>query len=245
MLNKIFNEDCLIGMQKIPDGSIDMILADLPFGITDAKHDVKIPLLPLWSEYKRIIKPNGAILLFGVGIFCAELMISNPKMYKYEWIWEKNNATGFLFSHSRPLRAHENILVFYKKPPTYNPQFVEGKPYTKYRKKLNTENYIIRKNYYAVNDGKRYPRSVLRYKTVNASGKGHTVHPTQKPVDLLEYLIKTYTNEGETVLDNCIGSGSTAVACVNTNRNFIGFETVEKYCEIARKRIEEALKLKQ
>ena len=180
--------------------------------------------------------------------FGAELIMSNRKMFRYEWIWQKNLAVGFLNANKMPLRIHENILVFYQKLPVYNPQFSEGKPYKKFHSgKDSTTNYKNRDDWYIENPGIRYPRDILYYGTpfTNQRKGEPCYHPTQKPVDLLEYLIKTYTNEGETVLDNCIGSGSTAVACVNTNRNFIGFETEMKYCEISRKRIEEAQKNKQ
>lgn len=201
----------------------------------------------MWNQYKRIAKENAAILLFSQMPFGSDLIQSNRKMFRYEWIWEKYLAAGFLNSHKMPLRAHENILVFYRKLPTYNPQMSTGKPYIKTRKtQCNSSNYRKLKNadYVSVNNGERYPRDVLKYHTPYSSGKFTNkkgcFHPTQKPIDLLEYLIKTYTNEGETVLDNCMGSGSTAVACVNNNRKFIGFETDKKYFEIAKHRIKEA-----
>ena len=240
-LNEVYNEDCLIGMKRIADGSIDMILVDPPYGITAAKHDVRIDIAQLWNQYKRIIKPNGAIVIFSQLPFSAELIVANLKMFRYEWIWEKPLATGYLNSHRMPLRAHENILVFYQKLPVYNPQFSEGKPYQKTQKSYKGGVYSPRKREYTnINNGKRYPRDIIKFKSTVDQSK-ERFHSTQKPVDLLEYLIKTYTNEGETVLDNCIGSGSTAVACVNTNRKFIGFETHQPYVEIAKRRIDEAI----
>ena len=245
MINQIFNEDCLIGMQRIPDGSIDMVLVDPPFGSTNCQWDKRIPFEPLWAQYKRICKKNAAIVIFSQLPFSAELIMSNLKMFRYEWVWEKNLGTGFLNINRMPMRCHENILVFYQMLPVYNPQFNEGETYKRTCKDYIGGVYRPRKRSYTnINNGKRYPRDVIKFKSTIGQLK-ERFHSTQKPVDLLEYLIKTYTNEGETVLDNCIGSGSTAVACVNTNRKFIGFETEMKYCEIARRRIEEAQKNKQ
>ena len=245
-LNTIYNEDCLEGMKKIPDGSIDMILCDLPYGTTANFWDKRIPFEPLWEQYKRITKPNAAIVLFSKMPFGAELIMSNPKMFRYEWIWQKNVGVGFLHAYKMPLRAHENILVFYKLLPTYNPQKRKAeKIHSPHGQNQNTTRcYTIRgsksKTYQYKDDGLRFPLDVQMFKIPNTTKSSTLYHPTQKPVDLLEYLIKTYTNEGETVLDNCIGSGSTAVACVNTGRNFIGFETEKEYFDIACKRIEEA-----
>ena len=232
--------DCLELMKEIPDKSIDMVLCDLPYGTTACKWDSVIPFEPLWEQYKRIIKDNGAIVLFGSEPFSTELRHSNMKMFKYDWIWEKTKASGFLNAKKSPLRAHEVISVFYKNQPTYNPQYSFGhKPY----KKINvsdgaTSVYgkidktgIVEES----KDGRRYPRSVIKFSNPN----NKTIHPTQKPVALLEYLIKTYTNEGETVLDNCMGSGSTGIACINTNRNFIGYELDEHYFQIAKERLEQ------
>ena len=253
-INKIYNEDCLEGMKKIPDGAIDMVLCDPPFGTTNNYWDKRIPFEPLWEQYKRITKKNAAIVLFSQMPFGSDLIQSNRKMFRYEWIWEKYLAAGFLNSRKMPLRAHENILVFYQKLPTYNPQMTKGKPYIKVRKAEQfTKNYssnCLKKEWLGINNGTRYPRDVLKCHTPYTSNnhsitRGGIYHPTQKPVDLLEYLIKTYTNEGELVLDNCIGSGSTAVAAINTNRNFIGFETDAGYCEIANKRITEVQAAKE
>ena len=226
--------DCLELMKDIPDKSIDMILCDLPYGTTKNKWDSIIPLDKLWEQYERIIKDNGAIVLFSQMPFTAELTHSNLKLFKYEWIWEKDNGTGFLNAKKMPLKIHENILVFYKKIPTYNPQMRTGfKPYT-CKQGSGSSNWNYNENfggYVTENNGERYPIDIIKFK------KDSGLHPTQKPVALLEYLIKTYTNENETVLDNCMGSGSTGVACKELNRNFIGIELDEKYFNIAKERI--------
>lgn len=230
--------DCLELMKQVPDKSIDLILCDLPYGTTANKWDTVIPFDKLWAQYKRIIKDNGAILLFSQMPFGANLIMSNPKMFRYEWVWLKPNSNaGFLNAKKMPMRRHENILVFYKHLPTYNPQMVSGKPYTDERTRRNGSiNYgnTNDKIFTTVNEGTRYPSDYVEIKTVP---NGKNVHPTQKPVELLEYLIKTYTNEGDVVLDNCMGSGSTGVACQNTNREFIGMELDEKYFNIAKERI--------
>ena len=226
--------DCLELMRDIPDGSIDMILCDLPYGTTKNKWDSVIPFEPLWEQYNRVIKDNGAIVLFSQMPFTVDLVASNYKDFRYEWIWEKLLASGHLNANRMPMKKHENILVFYKKLPTYNPQFTEGKPYVATHS-THSSNYGKQKdNITTINDGKRYPVDIIKFN--NDRG----LHPTQKPVELLEYLIKTYTNEGDTVLDNCMGSGSTGVACVNTCRNFIGIELDGGYFEIAKSRISEA-----
>jgi site-specific DNA-methyltransferase (adenine-specific) len=226
--------DCLEIMKDITDKSIDMILCDLPYGTTRNKWDSIIPLDKLWEQYERIIKDNGAIILFSQMPFTAELVHSKLKLFKYEWIWEKDNGTGFLNAKKMPLKIHENILVFYKNPPAYNPQMRKGfKPYTQ-KSGRGSSNYGRQVQIITNNDGERYPIDIVNFKRDKDK-----YHPTQKPVALLEYLIKTYTNENDIVLDNCMGSGSTGVACVNTNRNFIGIEKDEKYFEIAKQRIEE------
>lgn len=228
--------DCLELMKDIPDESIDMILCDLPYGTTKNKWDSVIPLNKLWKSYERIIKDNGAIVLFSQMPFSAELVHSNLKLFKYEWIWQKDNGTGFLNAKKMPLKIHENILVFYKKLPLYNPQMRTGfKPYKCKQGRHSTNYGAYEQGHITESNGERYPIDIIKFK------KDSGLHPTQKPVELLEYLIKTYTNEGETVLDNCMGSGSTGVACINTNRNFIGYELNEKYFEIAEKRINEAM----
>ena len=246
---QIFNEDCLEGMKKLPSGSVDFILADLPYGITDAPFDKRLPLEPLWQEFWRVVKPNAAIALFAVGKFNIELAASQLKWYRYEWIWQKNIGVNFLHAHRMPLRIHENILVFYKKLPTYNPQFTKGKPYKK-TSLTYSGNFKISGtkslNYHAESiDGRRFPNTCIFFKVPNSGGKGDKSHSQQKPVDLLEYLIKTYTQEGETVLDCTMGSGSTGVACMNTSRRFIGFELDTGFFNTAEKRISEALAKKQ
>ena len=231
--------DCLELMKDIPDGSVDMILADLPYGTTACKWDTIIPFEPLWEQYERIIKDNGAIVLTASQPFTTKLIGSNFDLFRYELIWEKTLASNFFMANKQPLKKHENICVFYKKQPIYNPQMEKGKPYTDKRKiKKRTSAVMggeVSPKTDIVNKGERFPSSVQ----VFSNGNNHSVHPTQKPVALFEYLIKTYTNEGETVLDNCIGSGSTGVACQNTNRNFIGFELDEAYFNIAKERLEE------
>ena len=239
MVNKIYNEDCLIGMSNIGDNSIDMILCDLPYGTTHNKWDSIIPFEPLWKQYNRIIKPNGAIVLTASQPFTSALVMSNHKMFKYSLVWSKTTSSGFLNAKKQPLRSHEDILVFYNKPPVYNPQYTYGhQPVHSYTKHTSDgSNYG--KTKIGVSGGgstKRYPTSILTFSTDKQKS---SLHPTQKPVALFEYLIKTYTNPGELVLDNCMGSGTTAIACMNTNRNFIGFETDEGYYDIACNRIEE------
>ena len=223
-LNKIYNEDCLVGMKRIPDKSIDMILCDLPYGTTANKWDVVIPLDKLWEQYNRVIKDNGAIILTAQTPFDKVLGASKLDLLRYEWIWRKKQGTGHLNAKKMPLKNHENVLVFYKNLPTYNPQYEEGLPYI-VTCSGHSSNYGNQTGgVTTVNDGFRYPLSVQDFK--------HDVdklHPTQKPVVLFEYFIKTYTNEGDTVLDNCMGSATTAVACMNTDRNFIGFEKEKSY----------------
>lgn len=230
--------DCLNLMERIPDGSVDMILCDLPYGTTRNKWDSVIPFEPLWAQYKRVIKRNGAIVLFSAEPFTSALVMSNPRMFRYDLIWRKQQGTDFLNANRKPMRAHENIAVFYKSLPTYNKQCADGKPYRSAPSTGKTsENWGAFKPIGTENKtGKRNPTTVLDF------GSEHGSHPTQKPVPLMEWLIKTYTNEGETVLDNCMGSGSTGVACVNTNRRFIGMEMEPKYFDIAKQRIEAASK---
>ena len=226
--------DCLELMKEIPDESIDMILCDLPYGTTHNKWDNIISLDALWGGYERVIKDNGAIMLFGDGMFTANLMLSNPKMWRYNLIWDKQRGCDFLNANVKPLKSHEDICVFYKHKPTYNKQYWYSNPYKRTKNGSLSNNYGDRKSAYSEStDGRRNPLSILSFPR-----DGNRIHPTQKPIALLEYLIKTYTNEGETVLDNCMGSGSTGVACINTNRNFIGMELDEKYFEIAKERIE-------
>ena len=217
-----------------------MICPTANYGTTACKWDTVIPFEPLWEQYNRVIKENGAIVLFGSQPFTSALVMSNPKMFRYEWVWKKTIATNFMLVKKQPAKKHENILVFYKKQPTYNPQMETGKPYKdKPRKRtvgIHGNAETIKKP--IKNEGFRYPSTIQEF----SNGNNNNVHPTQKPVALLEYLIKTYTLEGETVLDNTMGSGSTGVACINTNRNFIGIEKDDKYFEIAKKRIADAMK---
>ena len=243
---KLYKGDCLELMKNIRDKSIDCIICDLPYGVTSKnKWDTIIPYEPLWKEYKRIIKDNGPIILFGQDKFTAKTMLSNEKMHRYNLIWNKVLTSGFLNAGRMPLREHEDIMIFYKKLPTYNPQFTEGKPLhgmgKKFKKVKNNNN-----NYNDFNscnnpsanregDTKKYPKSILTFPRP-ASSK--MLHPTEKPVELLEYLIKTYSNENDVILDNCMGSGSTGVAALNTNRRFIGIELDEKYFDIAKDRLE-------
>lgn len=245
-LNTIYNEDCMEGMKRIPDGSVDCIICDLPYGTTRNAWGSVIPLDELWVQYKRIIKERGAIVLFSQMPFTSVLAMSNLEMLKYEWIWEKPLATGFLNSKYAPLKAHENILVFSKSAAcfvkdsddamVYNPQMRTGKPYSTYSSRnakssnYNSDNI---KSCKTVNDGSDYyPRDVISF------GSDKTkFHPTQKPVSLLKYLVLTYSNKGDTILDNCMGSGTTALACIDTGRNFIGFEKEKKYFDIAMQRI--------
>lgn len=236
----ILHGDCLELMMDIKEKSIDMILCDLPYGTTQNKWDSVLDLIKVWEHYTRIIKDNGAIVLTGQSVFSASLIMSQPKLYRYTLIWEKTKAGGFLNAKRMPLQAHEDILVFYKKLPTYNPQMEIGKPYTK-KAVTNGDgkNYgkFNRVGQIAVNNGKRYPRSVVKFSNDNHA----SLHPTQKPTELFEWLIKTYTNEGDVVLDNTAGSGTTAIACLNTNRHFIVMEQDQKYYEIMCNRIEKHL----
>lgn len=223
-------------MNDIPDKTIDCIITDLPYGTTQCKWDIIIPFESLWEQYNRIIKDNGAIVLFGTEPFSSHLRLSNLKNYKYDWIWDKVKGTGFLNAKRQPMRNHELISVFYKKQCTYNPQKTYGHKMKKsYRSKdLQTDVYGEMKNDYTYESTERYPRSIQVFST---DTQNSSLHPTQKPVALIEYLIKTYTNEGETVLDSCMGSGTCGVACRNLNRKFIGIEMNEKYFDIAKERI--------
>ena len=236
---KLLNGDCLELMKRIEDKSIDMILCDLPYGTTACSWDSVIPFIPLWEQYERVIKDNGAIALFGSEPFSTSLRHSNLKMYRYDWIWEKEQGANFMLCKYQPYKVHEVISIFSKKRHVYNPQMTKGKPYIS-GKGTNGEITGNIKKVQTKNNGLRYPRSVQKFNTDKNKG---SLHPTQKPVELLEYLIKTYTNEGETVLDNCMGSGSTGVACMNSNRKFIGIELEEKYFKIAKERIEKTIKV--
>lgn len=250
---KIGCGDCLQLMQDIPDGSVDMVLCDLPYGTTACKWDTVIPFEPLWAEYKRIIKKNGAIVLFGSQPFTSALVMSNPKWFKYQWVWEKSKASNFVHANYQPLKAHEDVVVFSgagsaqgsNPAMQYYPQKSVGKPYNKgigHADNLHLSGGLSKKTSQELKNesGLRHPRSVIYFHTSESEGKAG-LHPTQKPVALCEYLIKTYTNEGEWVLDNCMGSGTTGVACINTGRSFIGFEKDTDYFNIAHGRISAAL----
>ena len=234
-MQQLINGDCLEEMKNIPDKSIDCIICDLPYGMTKNKWDIVIPFDKLWEQYNRVIKDNGAIILFGNNPFTAELILSNKKYFRYTLVWEKNKFSDFLNSKRKPMKIHEDIVIFYKKQPTYNPQLVVGDPYTRWNTQSAVDkqtNYGKIKENVVKNDGTRLPTTVLKF-----NRKERPIHPTEKPVDLLEWLIKTYSNEGDTVLDNCMGSGSTGVACKNTNRNFIGIELDTNYFNIAQERL--------
>lgn len=223
-------------MKNIPDKSIDMILCDLPYGTTKNKWDNIIPFDELWGAYERVIKNNGVIVLFSDGLFTSKLTLSNTKLWRYNLVWDKQRGCDFLNANIKPLKSHEDICIFYKKKPVYNKQYWYSTPYKRTKTDSLSDNYGERGEAGTESlDGKRNPLSILSY-----ARDGSRLHPTQKPVALLEYLIKTYTNEGDTVLDNCMGSGSTGIACKNTERNFIGIELNEKYFEIAKRRIKDA-----
>ena len=280
-IDKIYNEDCLIGMRDIPDKSIDAIICDLPYGVLNrqnksAQWDNIIPFEPLWEQYERVIKNNGAIVLFAQGMFTAQLMMSNPKMWRYNLIWDKiNRSTGFLNANRCPLRIHEDIVVFYKSQPTYNPQFTFGQVNHKrgggrewYKQNKSGGVYGLMTNggkkkeedmtsqekdemgvsgarnrcygNFAVTETKitneKYPTSII---SVDKEHDGNYHHPTQKPINLIRWLVRTYTNEGDLVLDNCMGSGTTAIACIKEKRHFIGYEITKEYFDIAQERIKQ------
>lgn len=237
---ELWNGDCLQLMDNIPDKSIDMILCDLPYGTTQCKWDEIIPFEPLWKQYNRVIKDNGAIVLFAAEPFGSKLRISNIKNYKYDWIWDKVKGTGFLNAKRQPMRNHELVCVFYKKQCLYNPQMTHGHKLKKsyHSKDLQTDVYGEMKNDYMYESTDRYPRSIQVFST---DTQNSSLHPTQKPVALCEYLIRTYTNDGELVLDNCMGSGSIGVAAKNLHRRFIGIEQDKAYFDIAKNRITNAM----
>lgn len=229
--------DCLEKIKEIPDNSVDMVLCDLPYGTTHNKWDFKIPFDSLWEQYHRVCKEDSAVVLFSQMPFSAELYMSNPKEFRYDWIWIKNRPVGFLDANRKPLRSKESILVFYKKQPIFN--LVNAIPCAKKNTRSSAGKNYGSAGQWNLQKYTNYPRDFLVFpKDIKI------FHPTQKPIKLLEYLIRTYTNENNLILDNTMGSGSTGVACVNTNRNFIGIELDENYFEIARKRIEEAEKSK-
>ena len=222
-VNSVIEGDCIEVMQHIPNGSIDMVLCDLPYGTTQNKWDSIVPLDKLWTEYKRIVKENGAIVLTSQGLFTAVLIMSQPKLFKYKWVWEKSKATNFLNAKKQPLRKHEDVCVFYRKMPVYNPQMIDGEPYDKgFRKDQLSGSYGDFQSVHVKSDGKRYPTDVLYFKT--AESEGEVFHATQKPVELGRYFVRTYSNPGDVVLDNTSGSGSFLVAALIEGRNFVGIE---------------------
>lgn len=238
--------DCLEQMDTIADSSVDMVLCDLPYGCLNASNpsahwDSVIPIEPLWTQYLRVCKPNAAIVLFAQGLFSAKLMLSKPDLYRYSLVWDKVRVSGFLNANRMPLRSHEDILVFYRELPTYNPQIRDApigyETHSKGRVDKDMTNSCYG-DFHMTEDcdlTKKYPKSII---TVPREPPTEIVHPTQKPIELCEWLINSYTNEGETVLDNTMGSGTTGIACVRTNRNFIGIEKDEKWFGVAQKRIE-------
>lgn len=226
----LFHGDCLEVMAQLPDNSVDMILCDLPYGTTACKWDTVIPFEPLWAQYRRIAKRNAAIVLTASQPFTTALIASNMTDFRYTWVWEKEQGVNFMLAKKQPLKVHEDVCVFYRELPTYSPQMKEGKPYVS-GKGNSGEVTGCRAKVQTVNEGTRYPRSIQFFNRQTG------VHPTQKPVALMEYLIRTYASEGETVLDNCMGSGTTGVACANTCRQFIGIERDAGYFKIASERI--------
>jgi DNA modification methylase len=231
--------DCLEIMDSIPDGLIDLVLCDLPYGVTSLRWDVIIPFEPLWAHYRRLLKPRGAVVLTASQPFTSMLVMSNPKWFRYEWIWEKTTGTGFLDAKRKPLKCHESACVFYRKQPTYNPQRWQGEPNhsTGRNAGRDRDRSVYRggyKLYVSDVSGMKYPRSVIRFGKHSSTER---LHKTQKPVALMEYFIRTYTNEGDTVLDNAMGSGTTGLACLNTGRNFIGIEKHEPYFRVAQQRL--------
>lgn len=240
----LFHGDCLERMKQLDDGSVDMILCDLPYGVTHNPHDKRIPFEPLWKEYERVIKDNGAIVLFAQGMFYVDLVSSNRKLFRYDLVWDKVLTTGFLNAKKMPLRQHEQIAVFYKQMPTYNPQFHEGKPMHGYGTAYKTKE-VVNNNYgkyKAASDERKgstqkYPTSIIKISKPHASVSNHR---TEKPIPLLEYLIRTFTNPGEVVMDNCMGAGGCGIAALNTGRRFVGMEIDDEYYATARDRIYDA-----
>ena len=223
IINQLFEGDCLKYLKQFPDNSIDMVLCDLPYGTTQNKWDCVISLSKLWKEYERVVKDNGAIVLTSQGLFTAQLMMSNPKMFKYKWIWVKSKPTNFLNVKKQPLRKYEDVCVFYKKQPTYNPQMTKGEPYNKgVRKNQLSGSYGDFQPVHVYSDGSRYPTDIIYFKTAESEGK--VIHPTQKPIELGRYFIRTYSNPGDLILDNTFGSGSFLVAALLEGRNFVGIE---------------------
>lgn len=235
---KLLKGNCLEIMKGIPNGSVDMILCDLPYGTTSCKWDTVIPFDKLWEQYNRVVKDNGAIVLFGTEPFSSFLRVSNIKNYRYDIIWEKERVTNFFFVKKQIAKCHENISVFYRKQPTYNIQYQQREGKKSWNRSggmmvNNLYNQVVKEKTRESNGDLRYPRSVQKFSIHNVG----LLHPTQKPLGLLEFLVKTFTNKNELVLDNCMGSGSTGVACINTNRKFIGIELDDRYYEIAVNRL--------
>ena len=237
-LDRIYNMDCLEGMKQIPDGTIDAVICDLPYGTTENEWDAVIPFGPLWEQYLRVCKKNAPIVLFSQMPFTVDIINSQRKLFRYEWIWQKEQGSGFMNANRMPLKIHENILVFYQNLPVYNPQrekstipLVKGERICVSTSK-NYNPLIDRVSW--SDDGYRMPNDIIVFPRKKDEGR---MHPTQKPVDLLRYLVLTYTNEGDTVLDNCMGSGTTAIACIKERRHFIGFELSKEYFDKAVKRI--------
>ena len=222
-VNRVIEGDCIEVMRHLPNGCINMVLCDLPYGTTQNKWDSIVPLDELWAEYKRIVKPNGAIVLTSQGLFTAMLIMSQPKMFKYKWVWEKSKPTNFLNAKKQPLRKHEDVCVFYQRQPVYNPQMTEGEPYDKgVRKNQLSGSYGDFLPVHVHSDGKRYPTDVVYFKT--AESEGEVIHATQKPVELGRYFVRTYSRPGDLILDNTSGSGSFLVAALMEGRNFLGIE---------------------
>lgn len=239
LVDKILQGNCLDVMLRIPDSSIDMILADLPYGVTQNDWDQIIPFERLWDEYRRVTKLNVAIVLTATQPFAAQLIVSNPKMFRYDLIWRKNKSTGFLNANRMPLRQHESILVFYRRLPVYHPQKTKGHPPVHSFTKHTGDGTNYGKTKQGIKGGgqtDRHPTSVIDIPVVN-NDSNVKIHPNQKPVELFEYLIRTFTNADDIVLDNCIGSGTTAIACLNTHRHFIGIEQDAKFCRLANERV--------
>ena len=236
----LIHAECLEAMKHLPTGSVDMVLCDLPYGTTQNKWDAVIPFDELWAEYKRVTKPDAAIVLTASQPFTSALVMSNPSTFKYAWVWDKvNRPTGHLNAKKQPMRQTEDVLVFYRQQPTYRPQMVQGEPYRATGGGATANYGKFNKHTTVCEDGLRYPRNLLSI-PADERGTHGRVHPTQKPVALMEYLIRTYTEHGQVVLDNTMGSGTTGVACINTGRRFIGIEREANYFEIACERVADA-----
>jgi site-specific DNA-methyltransferase (adenine-specific) len=238
--NKVHQIDCIEGMKMMPDSSVDLILCDLPYAQTSNKWDTLIDMDELWKGYRRVLKDNGVVLLTAKGQFMIDLILSNREWFRYEWVWDKNKGANFAHVRYRPLNTHEYVLVFSPKGrPTYNPQMTDGKPYTQKRLQQSVKGIADNMGRHTTtSDGKRYPKSVLR---VEGMAQRHIVHPTQKPLGLFEYLVNTYSNSGDMVLDTCMGSGTTAVACELNGRDWTGFELEREYIDITERRVKEVV----